>query len=418
MDNGVRLRSLHLPQAQGVSLYAFARAGSVYENPKISGVSHFLEHLHLAVTRRFPTRREASRALEKVSGWSNAHTRRDAIAFGFDAGADCLADAAGLLVEILEIRDYPRDIVEQERRLVLNEIPFVEPTTFDYVYASVLPRHPLRLSPVGTRRSLSKLSHDQIAAFDRRAFAPHHLVISLAGEFTQSRLFRLRSEISKLTAPASDPLDDPPCPDFSLPRFQRTRPGSKYRRVDIGFVLNQELTEQDIAALKLLELALSSPAAPLFEKIRYGPGSTYHCSVESEQICRPFVFCITGMPHRQDRDGFVETVLRELDRIRRGDSVEDWFHIVRQSGLQRIHHILTGERSLTAYWMGYDTVKLTPHGIGDPNESIRVLRELTAADVVRLAARLFSRDRIFVLFDGSTRLLDKRRVRRIVDRCL
>src|SRR6266508_6447227 len=74
LDNGLRVLSSELPHTRSVSISLFVGAGSRYESDEQAGVSHFLEHMLFKGTRRRPTPREVSEAIEGVGGVMNAAT--------------------------------------------------------------------------------------------------------------------------------------------------------------------------------------------------------------------------------------------------------------------------------------------------------------------------------------------------------
>ena len=76
-DNGLRILTTHMPHAQSVSIVFYVGAGSRYETPEEAGISHFVEHMCFKGTRRRPTSKEISEAIEGVGGILNAaQTRR------------------------------------------------------------------------------------------------------------------------------------------------------------------------------------------------------------------------------------------------------------------------------------------------------------------------------------------------------
>ena len=122
LDNGLRLTWLDLPHTHSVSVHVCVRTGPAYEKPGNNGVSHLLEHLHMSVTRRHPTRRELRTAFAHLSVNRNAQTHSDVLAFDFSTSPAFASGLMALVGDVLEIRDFPRDIVESEQRLVLAEL--------------------------------------------------------------------------------------------------------------------------------------------------------------------------------------------------------------------------------------------------------------------------------------------------------
>jgi len=78
---GPRVISARLPGARSVSIAAYVLAGSRLESPEQAGVAHFMEHITFKGTRRFPSTRAISEAIEGVGGSFNAATDRESTVY-------------------------------------------------------------------------------------------------------------------------------------------------------------------------------------------------------------------------------------------------------------------------------------------------------------------------------------------------
>ena len=77
LPNGLRI--VLVPQSASLAATALVlvEAGSKYETKKISGVSHFLEHLCFKGTKKRPTALAISSELESIGAISNAFTGQE-----------------------------------------------------------------------------------------------------------------------------------------------------------------------------------------------------------------------------------------------------------------------------------------------------------------------------------------------------
>jgi len=77
LPNGLRIYTDEMPHTHSVSMGIFTRVGSRYEDARLSGVSHFLEHMFFKGTAKRPTAKDISEAIEGVGGYINASTSFD-----------------------------------------------------------------------------------------------------------------------------------------------------------------------------------------------------------------------------------------------------------------------------------------------------------------------------------------------------
>ena len=58
LDNGLRVLTAPIPQAQSVTCMVMLAAGSRYETPDTNGIAHFSEHMFFKGTERRPSARQ------------------------------------------------------------------------------------------------------------------------------------------------------------------------------------------------------------------------------------------------------------------------------------------------------------------------------------------------------------------------
>ena len=77
LDNGLRVLTAPMPQAQSVSCFVMLAAGSRYETPETNGIAHFAEHMFFKGTERRPTARDISAEIDAIGGEFNAFTGKE-----------------------------------------------------------------------------------------------------------------------------------------------------------------------------------------------------------------------------------------------------------------------------------------------------------------------------------------------------
>ncbi|MDI6757333.1 MAG: pitrilysin family protein [Endomicrobiia bacterium] len=168
------------------SVQVWVSAGSIYENEKTAGLSHFLEHLIFKGTRKFPGD-EISRLVETSGGAINAGTSKEYTVYYIDAPSE----AAGLAVEILSdaMSDaaFPADEIEKERPVVLEEIKRHddEPTSvlYELLSETLFTTSPYRKRIIGDEKVIETVSRDEIIAYYKRYYTPSNMTVSIAGDF-------------------------------------------------------------------------------------------------------------------------------------------------------------------------------------------------------------------------------------------
>jgi predicted Zn-dependent peptidase len=412
LGNGLRLTWLDLPHTHSVAVHVCVRTGPAYEKPANNGVSHLLEHLHMSVTRRHPTRRGLRTAFAHLSAERGAETRSDVLAFNFSTLPMFASDLMTLVGDLLEIRDFPSDIVDSERRLILDELRSItdyEPRFFRHLFG----KHPFGLSRAGTPRSLRRLDAQELVEFGRASFAPDRIVVCVTGRLSSEILESARSRLSDLE-PSSDwgQLAAPAPPDIRLPFFARQPPTRGQRQIVLGWVYDGQATHQHRVALAVLALGFSLPECPLSERLRYADANTYMFGCDLESLCGTRLFCLYGQTQRRGRDRFIASILDELGNIREGRSL-DWLPDTINFYRHFVERCLDSPERLAAR-IALEEARAQEQPALTVRQELDCLTELTSENVVDAARTSLTFDKFFLVYHGIARVADNMRVKSMV----
>ncbi len=168
LPNGLRIITEEMPHTHSVSMGIFTKVGSRYEDSRVSGVSHFLEHMFFKGTER-RTSKQISEAIEGIGGSLNASTSFDSTVYyakvaniHFDRAVDTLSDM--LLNSLFEAKE-----IEKERRVIVEEINMSLDSPADWVHQlldmSLWGDQPLGKDIAGTAETVSNISREDLLAF-------------------------------------------------------------------------------------------------------------------------------------------------------------------------------------------------------------------------------------------------------------
>jgi predicted Zn-dependent peptidase len=192
--SGLRVLTERMPGVRSVALGFWVLAGSRDEPPKISGSSHFLEHLLFKGTRE-RTARDIAEAFDAVGGDVNAFTAKEYTCFYARVRDRDLSMAVDHLCDMLQNSLIRGADVDAERQVILEEINMHEDTPDDAihdVFNEVLwPDHPLGRPILGTVGSITDASPAQIRRFYRKHYVAGHLVVVGAGNVRHDDLVSL-----------------------------------------------------------------------------------------------------------------------------------------------------------------------------------------------------------------------------------
>ena len=184
LECGVTVVTERMPDVRSVSAGFWVGTGSRDEEPRLSGASHFLEHLLFKGT---PDRsaRQIAEDVDAVGGDMNAFTTKEYTAFyvrllehSLDLGLDILSD-------ILWNPAFRPEEVEAERQVILEEILMRADEPADFVHEvfaeALFPGHPVGREVLGDQDSVEAMSSGDIRDFHAHHYRPGNVVFAAAG---------------------------------------------------------------------------------------------------------------------------------------------------------------------------------------------------------------------------------------------
>src|SRR3954447_14271176 len=193
LPSGLRILTEAIPGVRSVSFGIWVGIGSRDESPRLSGASHFLEHLLFKGTNR-RSALEISAEIEAVGGETNAFTTKEYTCYyarvldaDLPLAVDVLCDAVA--DSILDPAD-----VETERGVILEEIAMHDDEPGDEVHdiltEAIFGNHPLGRLISGTEESITRMTRTQINRFYRRRYTAPNIVIAAAGNLDHAKVVR------------------------------------------------------------------------------------------------------------------------------------------------------------------------------------------------------------------------------------
>jgi predicted Zn-dependent peptidase len=192
---GPRVISAGLPGARSVSIAAYVLAGSRLETPDQAGVAHFMEHITFKGTKRFPSTRAISEAIEGVGGSFNAATDRESTVYWVRVPRREAARAMDVLGELIVRPNLHEHEIDGERAVIVEEIRSYldDPAESAQILfqQAMFGDGALGREICGDEDGIRALPADTIRDFWRTTYRPANTVIALAGDLSHAEAVEL-----------------------------------------------------------------------------------------------------------------------------------------------------------------------------------------------------------------------------------
>jgi predicted Zn-dependent peptidase len=386
--SGVRVVTEELPGRPSLSLGVWVDSGSRVEGPGLEGGAHFIEHLLFKGTKR-RSAAALAKEIDAIGGHLDAFTSREHTCFYLNLLVGHVERGMEILADILLNSTFPPAEVERERRVILEEIRMSEDNPEDCAYELLVQGlwagNPLGRPILGTPESVGAVPRARLLGFFREHYRSSNLVLAAAGGIPHARLVRLwRRHFPFPKRHTPEPAHVPP---RLVPGFYARPRDLEQTYLNYGSV-GYAQDHPDRYGLYVLNTILGgSMSSRLFQEVREKRGLAYSVYSSHSAYRDAGMFTISAGTRPDQAARLVRLVRRELEKIaahapgarevaRARDHLKGNLVLGLESGSHRMMKLAKQE----LYFGRQYTI----------DDTLERIDEVTAADVRRLAADLFT----------------------------
>lgn len=197
LPSGLRLLVLPMPGTSTVTFFVVVRTGARHEGSAVFGISHFLEHLFFKGSKKRPTTKSISEAIDGVGGELNAFTSKEWTAFYAKAASRHVALLVDVISDMLLHPLLDPAEMNRERGVIIEEINMYEDTPMqsigEFFEETLFGAHALAHPIVGTKEVIAHVPRETIDRYRRRQYRAGSVVACLAGDVEPATGTRLLS---------------------------------------------------------------------------------------------------------------------------------------------------------------------------------------------------------------------------------
>jgi predicted Zn-dependent peptidase len=389
LDNGLRVLTAPLPQAQSVTCMLMLAAGSRYETPETNGIAHFSEHMFFKGTERRPTAREIAGEIDAIGGEFNAFTGKEYTAYFVKCAAEYRDVALDVLVDMLRNAKFDSEEIEREKGVIVEEMNMYFDTPRDYiggVYEELIyGDQPLGWDIIGRKETVRNATRDTFMSYLDRWYHPSRIVLGVGGNIGEGLDERVRELLGDL-APKDTPEPEPVQP-YTNGHVKVFTKQSDQAHVILG-VPSYPLIHPDRYALQVLSNVLGGGmSSRLFTEVRERRGLAYYVfGLNHSYTDAGSLYAQAGVDIKRI-DEAVTTILGELRSIAADAVPADELEKAKSFSKGRFVLQLESPQGLILFGLRREVLE---GRVPDLSEVLDGLSAVTAEDVQRVAQNLIS----------------------------
>ena len=392
-SDGTRFIYTPMKSTQAVTVLVMTGVGSRYETLRLSGASHFVEHLMFKGTERRPNTLAISKELDGVGAEYNAFTGKDYTGYYIKISSDKLSLALDMLSDMLHNSVFDSEEVEREKRVIKEEIKMYEDNPMAHVediFEELMfgDDHPLGRNIAGTRKTVSDITRDELFAYKNKHYIPKNTVISIAGNASKD-VRKLVEKYFVQTIKGKKQTFTKYISKQTSPQVHVEYKKTEQSHMILGFK-GYAYKHKDLAALQLLSILLGgNMSSRLFISVRERRGLCYFIRAHTHAFQDTGFFSIQAGLDKERICEAIEVIIDELQLISQ--------HGVQNSELMRAKKFIKGKTALgleessdVASW--YGTQELMTNKTETPKQKLTKLFAVTSQDIQRVAKKILIKE--------------------------
>ena len=323
LKNGLDVIVKEVHSAPIVAVFLWCNTGSVNEDERLEGISHFYEHMFFKGTEKRGVG-EIDRVIKGLGGYNNAFTSNEYTAYYVVLPAENFTHAADVLVDAIRNSKFPEEEIQKELGVIKEEINRKEDDPSgrlsEEIFKVMFPGTRYEHSVLGSKESVSKLTRDDFKTYLSRFYVPNNMTAVVVGDVRTSDAI---GEIERLTAGwAPNPGIGKPAADMKVRMVKGIRGFTIEKDVNMSYVM---MTLQTSGLADPKENAVMDVVSTILGEGR--SSRLYRRIVEKEQIAMSVsafihplmhtgMLAVTGTMDRENVTRFRDAVLDEIGKLR------------------------------------------------------------------------------------------------------
>lgn len=401
LPNGLRIITAPIKDSPTATALVLVEAGSKYEDKRINGLSHFLEHMCFKGTTNRPTAMDITKELDGLGAQSNAFTSQEFTGYWAKAQAGNLPQLIDIVSDIYLNQLFDANEIEKEKGVIVQEINMYEDMPMRHVHDLFMEvlygDQPAGWNIAGPKEGVVKLTREDFLAYRDKHYHPPATIVMIAGGFDEEKIIRMVTE--KFAGMKEGKKEG----KLAVKESQKEPQALiQYKDTDqthlVLGVRSKNIFDKDIYTLDVLAGVLGGGmSSRLFHKIREEMGAAYYVKAGNDAYTDHGALAVSVGSDNTKIFDVITATLGEFKKISQ--------ELVPQDELEKVKQYLIGHLFLDvestdslANFLGLQEV-LTKKALS-PDEVAEKIRAVSAEDILRVAREIFKGERLNLALIG------------------
>lgn len=404
LNNGTVLVTERAHSFQSLSIGVWVKGGSRHETPSQAGMAHFLEHMMFKGTGKRSSL-DIARDVDLVGGDFNAMTTREYTCFHLTLPHREMDFALELLTDILKDSRFDPIELERERMVVLQEFAMVEESPEEWVHEVMFDKafggHPLGRPILGTEKVLRSFTRDDVLAYFQQHYYSKNIVITMAGDLNHKQVAKKLNKLLEGFQGIKKPL---PKSCMTRPKFHSglhiIRKDTDQAHITLACESYPIQHKNRLAVFLLNAFLGGNMSSALFQEIREKKGYAYTVYSSLAPFTDTGLFGMYVATSPKQVEDCMYLMREQVEKLKSTPIDDKDLQIAKNSVKSAV---LMGSDSMETRMYALAKSELFYENQKSDEEICRMIDQVTALDIWRIARELFGKDRWLIVALGDVK---------------
>ncbi|MDP3901445.1 MAG: pitrilysin family protein [bacterium] len=395
LSNGLRVIFAPQPNSLATTVLVLVEAGSKYENKKINGLSHFLEHMCFKGTTKRPRAIDISSELDALGAEYNAFTSQEWTGYFAKVQTNHGDLALDIISDLYLNPIFDSKEIEKEKGVIIEELNMYEDTpqrkVHDLFSTVLYGDQPAGWDIGGRKEIIKKLTRKDFIKYRDRHYVAQATTVVVAGAIDEKKILpQIKKYFSNIqNGKKSGKIKT---------REKQNRPQTlvKFKKSDqthlmIGCRAFNAFDKRRFALDVLSNILGGGMSSRLFQKIREDLGAAYYISSSTDLFTdHGYLAANAGVDHKKT-EIVIKTILEEFTRLAT-DKVGNTE--LRRAKDHLSGRLILGLETSDALALFYGGQEVMRQQTLTPKELLNNIKAVSAEDIQSVAKFIFTNNKL------------------------
>ncbi len=402
LQNGLKILLIPRKNTEAATVFILVKVGSEFEEKRISGISHFLEHMCFKGTKRRPNKLAIAKEFDALGAEYNAFTSKEYTGYFAKAAGSNTKKILDIVSDIYLNSTLPDEEIEKEKGVIIEEINMnrdvPQSHIWDIFFELLYKNQPAGWDIAGAAEIIKKLKRGDFVKFRQKFYHISNALVVVSGKFEEKAILE---EIKK----AFGELIKKPVISKQKTMFKiQKRPEIKivFKKTDqthliFGFECLNLFNEKKYALEILSSILGGGMSSRLFQKIREEMGLAYYID-NGASLFSDHGLIMTAAGIRNDKiQEAIDAIWKEHQKMADELICKEEIETAKKRLKGRLVLNIETSDEIASFYGGQEILLNT---ILTPEEIFRKIDAVSVSDIKKIAQKIFKKEKLNIAIIG------------------